>query len=40
MTNCNHQNSNMINDVKNLSAHGCFFQPHNKNAAFKLEDEC
>jgi hypothetical protein len=40
MTNCNHQNSSMMNDVKNLSSHGCFFEPHNKNLAFKLDDEC
>ena len=40
MKNCNHQNSNLMSEVKNLSAYGCFFQPHNKNAAFKCESEC
>jgi hypothetical protein len=39
MTNCEHQNPSIITEVKNLASHGCFFQPHNKNAAFKVEDE-
>ena len=40
MTNCNHQNSTVVADIKNLSSFGCFFQPHNKNVAFKAEDDC
>lgn len=40
MINCDHQDSSVITDVKNLSSHGCFFQPHNKNAAFKASDDC